>query len=337
MLFSWRRRNARLFVPSLKLLTLKLLTLKLLTLALLTLALLTPALCHAQSDAAQQFSEALERFHQGDCEGALPRFKQAYATTHSPNARLYIARCLVQAGRVVEGYDEMKGTVDLANRRAATDPKYFKTRDAAASELAALDGKVAKVVVAFDTEYDDAIINVSGRLLSADEHRIPLVVQPGRIEVTASAPGKLPFSATLDIAAGSVQTVGISLQAADKADEGMTPLRVSGIAVTGAGAIGLLVAAITGGLASSKFAQLEDECGGTRCTDPSHAEVVDDGKRMETIANVSLATGLLLAAGGVTMILLGNSDGEAEPDDIDAQAKLIPLPGGGLFHVGVTF
>ena len=119
----------------------------------------------AQS-AEEAFKKGLAKFDDGDCETALPLFETAYEGTQSPNARLYVARCLVKLGRDVEAYEEMAGTLAIAREKAETEAKYAKTRDAAAAELAQLEPKVGKVVVAFDEAYEGAVIMLDGEEVS---------------------------------------------------------------------------------------------------------------------------------------------------------------------------
>ena len=46
----------------------------------------------------------------------------------------------------------------------------------------------------------------------------------------------------------------------------------------------------------STLSDIKSQCGGVRCTDPSTADTIDGGKRLQTTANVTLATGIVLLA-----------------------------------------
>lgn len=318
-------------------------------LALCLCSVAVSGVAHAQWDPAQQFSEGLERFDKGDFEGALPYFKNAFERTQSPNARLYVARCLNKLERHVEAYAEMQGTVALAAEKADTDEKYAQTRDAAAAELADLETKVAKVVVAFADVYPAATATLDGRELSDAELGAPIVVAPGSVEVQATAEGKQPFSERLTLRAGETRTLAIALSDAAGAtppegDDGpswFTPLRITGIAVAAAGVAGLVTFAVTGSIAKSKFDEVE-ACPTTPCpAGQGYEETIDDGKTMQTVANVTLGVGIGLAVAGAALIVFGGPGDDDEPSD-EARIRALrvgaaPLPGGGALAISGSF
>lgn len=317
-------------------------------LALVLCTLSVSSLGHAQWDPAQQFSEGLERFDNGDFEGALPFFENAFERTQSPNARLYVARCLNRLERYAEAYVEMKGTLDLAAEKADSDEKYAQTRDAAAAELALLEPKVAKVVVAFADLYPAASAYVNGRELPDSQYGVPIVVPPGAVEVKATAEGKDPFVEMLALEPGETRTVAIALVDAGGADttedEGpswFTPLRITGIAVAALGVGGLVTFGVTGSIAKKKFEEVE-ACGMPCPPGEGHEETIDDGKTMQTVANVTLGVGIALAVGGAALIVFGGPSGDdAEtPDEAvirSLRVGALPLPGGGAVAISGSF
>ena len=84
--------------------------------------------------------------------------------------------------------------------------------------------------------------------------------------------------------------------------------------------------AITGSLAKDKFDQVEDECLGVRCTDPKYEDVIDKGKRLSLVANVTAGVGGGLLIAGALMVIFGGPLG----DDAANEAKLhvVASPGG---------
>jgi hypothetical protein len=65
--------------------------------------------------------------------------------------------------------------------------------------------------------------------------------------------------------------------------------------------------------AQSKYDSLKTACGGIRCTDPKYADVVDSGKRMELISNVSVIAGAVALGVGTTMIIFGGPSVKPRP------------------------
>jgi tetratricopeptide (TPR) repeat protein len=310
----------------------------LLRIVLLALAVIaSPVVGHAKS-AAEQFGEGLAEFDAGNFEKALPLFEGAFEGTQSPNARLYLARCLAKLDRTVDAYKAMKATLELARDKAESDDKYAKTRDAAAAELALLEPKVGKVIVAFDEPYQDAVILLDGEQVAHAEQGVPIPVMPGDVQVTARAPGKVEFTETVEVSGGATKALAIVLDDAivdeDEDDgPGLGTVRILGIVVAGLGVGGMVAFAVTGSMASSKFSEVEEACGNTRCTDLAFADDIDSGKSLQTIANVSLGVGLALMAGGAAMIVFGGPDEDSE-SGAEAALQLTPLVGGGF--VGLT-
>jgi hypothetical protein len=286
----------------------------------------SPASASGEGKGAQEtFREAQKLYEARDWEGALPLFREAFADSGSPNAHLYVARCLRELGKLDEAYEEMKATVAKATELAEEEAKYAPTRDAAATELALLERKVARIVVAIADPPSGTSVELNGKPLPADKLGVPIAVMPGEIEVRASAPGSAGSSATVDVGAGQMKTIALALAGADDSEapppvvveepqrrDSAPPtgggLRTAGFVAAGVGVVGLAVFAIAGSMANSRFATLEDECGDSRCQDPKYADTVDEGKRFDTMANIGLVVGALgLAAGGAMIVFGGPS------------------------------
>ena len=91
-----------------------------LILALLTLTtwVALPSAAFAQSTVAvTQFKEAKKLYEEEKYEDALQLFQLAWEHSHSPNARLFIARCFKKLGKNKPAYDEFRGTLRDATER----------------------------------------------------------------------------------------------------------------------------------------------------------------------------------------------------------------------------
>ena len=294
----------------------------------------------------EAFKEGLAKFDQGDCDTALPLFVTAYEGTQSPNARLYVARCLVKLGRDVEAYEAMAGTLALAREKAETEDKYAKTRDAAAAELAQLEPKIGKLVVAFDEPYEDAVILLNGAEVAPDRQGVPIPVVPGDVQVTARAPGKREHVETVEVGGGQTKAVAIVLEDAlveeeEPSDEGpgLGTLRIVGIAVASAGVASMVVFAVTGSMAKSKFDEVDEACGSQTCPDGSNNDAIDSGKTMQTVANATLGVGLALMAGGAALIIFGGPDEDDASNEAGLELSPIVAPtlGGGMLGLSGRF
>jgi anaphase-promoting complex subunit 3 len=317
---------------------------KLAMLVFAALLALAPAALGATPE--QLFTDGQTLYDDGKYDQAIAKFQKALAASGSPNARLYIARSLAKLGRLAEAYREMKTTVTDSTRMADTEPRYAGTRDAAAAELARLEPKIAKVIIAVADESLAVEVTLSGVPVDKADLGQPVAVMPGEVVVRARAPGKKPVERRQKIAAGDTRTITVVLEdetgppvgeplpepepePASGGGGDIGAVRAAGIAVGILGVAGLVTFAATGAMAKDRFDQVSDECGGVRCADPSYEDVIDEGKNLELVADVMAGVGGGLLAAGVLMIIFGG------PADDATEARLHPLvePGGGGVRV----
>ncbi len=155
-----------------------------------------PALAGEQMSAAQakkEFARATALYKKNRFDEALPKFEKLVAATDSPNARLYVARCLRELGKLPAAYEAMTQTMRFADAKARTDSYYADTRSAAAAERAALESKIVRVVVALADPPKDLEIELNGNALPRDRLGDTIAIEPGRLVVRASAPGFSTF------------------------------------------------------------------------------------------------------------------------------------------------
>jgi len=295
------------------------------------------------ASALERFDAAQKLFDQGKHADALAMFQSVYEETKSPNARLMAARCLLALGRTAEGYEELHATVREAGAKAQSEPKYARTRDAAAAELGVLEAKVGKIVIALADAGNDggrppmppgaaaAKVSLNGSDLAAERLGVPFAVAPGKIVVVATKPDGSSTKREETISAGETKTITLIFAAAPVAvaapppplvvappDEGSSKtgggVRVAGIVLTSIGAVGLGVFGGTYSVAQSKYDSLVMACGTKRCTNPMYGQVVDTGKSMELVSNVSLVAGIATIVAGVPMIIFGGPKAKPHGD-----------------------
>lgn len=112
-----------------------------LLLLLLSLSFASPAT--AQQSNEEIYLRAQEDYLARRYTDALDGFEKIQ--DESPNARLYVARCLFKLKRFLEAYEQMKLTIKEARGLATKEPRYAATRDAAKGELNEFKKEVAFV------------------------------------------------------------------------------------------------------------------------------------------------------------------------------------------------
>ncbi|AKT42655.1 tetratricopeptide repeat protein [Chondromyces crocatus] len=293
----------------------------------------------------QKFAAAQDMADNGKCEEALPIFRETLKTTQSPNARLYVARCLLALGHLPEAYDEMSATLRDASARADTEPRYAPTRDSAAAELVQIERRVGRLIIAVANPPPGVAVFLDGNEVPQNRVGYPIAVMPGRSSVTVTAPDREPMTRKLAVGAGEIKTVAVALKSVDErgepspssisettsepeADTGRRGggVRIAGYAVAGLGVAGMALFGVTGMMAQSKFKSLEEECGGVRCTDAKYADTVDSGKTLDLLANIGLIAGASALTIGGAMILFGGPSSEVEATAKSQQRPRKALP-----------
>lgn len=326
------------------------------------------AYSQTQEGVAQtRFNKGRELFIAGQFTPALVEFRAAAELYESPNTRLYIARCERELGHVASAYIELERAANEAADRSRADPRYASTRDAAKQEASALEGKLAHVTVLAPSGLPNgATITVNGAPLGAAAIGVAAPIDPGPVEVVASAPGyitqkksarasagesveiklqldkdptatSLPVenttttttntTATTTNATNATSTAPILVDTTPHASHG---LRNAGFVVGGIGIAGMGVFGVFAGLAQTRYDQLKNQCGGA--CDSSYDAKINEGAMFATIANVAVAAGGALLVTGAIMIAAGMS---TKPP---VTAAFSPLPGGGwMAGVGRAF
>ena len=316
--------------------------------AVIVFLVMSTLLSHARAQTAEErFVRGQKAYEAGKYEEALEQFRSAHEGSNSPNARLYIARSLEKLGKRAEAYEEMRLTVRESTERAAKEPKYGETRDAAAAELALLEPKVGKLVIALADESLKPEVKVNGQPFESIGE--PTAVEPGEVVIEATAEGMKPLERRLEVPPGDTRTVTLKFEMAvsssvpepdpEPGDEGggdFGVIRAAGIAVTALGVGGIIAFAVTGSMARSKFSQLEDECTTPPCVGTQYEEIIDEGKKLQTVANVMVGIGAGLVAAGVLMIIFGGPDNDE--DTVSEWTPSIDVgPAGASFGVNARF
>jgi hypothetical protein len=291
-------------------------------------------------DAKSRFAMAQKLFKADRFAEALPIFRDLTETTHSPNARLYVAHCLQQLGKNVEAYKAFAAVVKETTDHP--DAKYGPTREAAIAQLAVLNVRLARVVISVTDVPSGAAVTLDGAVVEEKELGSSIVVEPGTHRVDVSASGIEPMVREVSLEGGELKTVTLSLKKGeettaasasashfalaapdDRRSDGGRTTRTIGFVVGGAGVAGLATFTITGLMAKSTFDDLEAACP-KGCNDAAHMDQIDRGKKLQTTANIGLVFGLLGVAGGVTLFVLG------QPTHSDASVSVTPSYAGSV-------
>lgn len=314
-----------------------------------------PARAQTTQEATAQvrYSKGRELYMAKKYAAALAELRGAVELYASPNTRLYIGRCERELGHPAAAFVELQRAATEAADRARTDPRYASTRDAAHQEAQAIEGQIGRLVVRA-AGAQGVRITVAGAPLAAAALGVAAPFDPGTVEVTATAKGKLSFKKSVTVKAGQTTELTIALEP-DPAALAPTPpdgplaptsnpdatdtppqpapanlvversgggARVVGFVVGGAGLAGVATFAVFAAIAQSQYDQLRRDCSNAPCG-PSYGGRISDGERNQNIGNVTLGLGIgALLVGGI-LIAAGGPKTVVRP----AAAALVPFAG----------
>lgn len=153
------------------------------------------------------FDEAKKLAAAGQYAVACPKFVESQRLDPSGGTILHLAICHSSEGKTATAWTEFNEAVSIARRDGRADREQ-----AAKGYLATLTPKLSTLTIALSPEAkaQAATVQRSGTKLSDAQLGIAIPLDPGEHEVTASAPGKRPWSAKIKLEpAGGTQVLTI--------------------------------------------------------------------------------------------------------------------------------
>lgn len=297
----------------------------------IAISLLGPAMAFAQQNAAlaqQHYSLGVQLFGAGRYAEALDEFRASLQTFASPNARLLVARTLVQLQRNAEAVAEYELTIREAADRAQTDVRYLETRRAAETELVPIETRIGRLRVSIPNAPPGVHVYVGDREIPAGALGIALAYEPGVIHVRAEAENFAAASQDVTLAAGDQTEVVIPLEPVvppPAAQPGGTPraapvnatephdveqprARWTGpriaLAVSAAATLaGFVTFGGLWGATSEWYGNLSARCNYGSCPDSARGDIAT-GRTLEVFTNVALGVGLVGLAALATFVVV---------------------------------
>lgn len=278
--------------------------------------------------------EGVQLADAGKCPEAIEKLQRAESLHHAPTILGRLGECQVNVGDVVEGTENLNMVV--REQLSATAPKVFHdAQDRAQKVLTAAMPKIAHLVIRITPSDVKASVAVAGKSVPTALLGAERPTDPGTHQVTATAQGYKPTSATVTLAEGGHQDITLLLEKDPNAvaalpAAGTTSATGTGVDTTtapaakksntpayiafGVGAAGLIVGGVTGALAFGKAS----DCPNKVCATQSD---LDSAKSMAAVSTISFGVGIAGVAVGTVLLLTGNKS-EAAP----AQAKAHTAP-----------
>lgn len=311
---------------------------------LASLALFTGT-AHAQErdPAAAQalFDQARELSRQGKFAEACPKFQESNRLDPGIGTQFNLADCYEQSGRVASAWAAF---LEVASQARATS--QIDREKAATKRAEKLQARLPRLVINVPEASKTPGLEVrrNGMLVGSAQWGTPVAVDPGEIELTASAPGKQTLRQTLRAEEGKTANynlpalaqgesaaatppppapTGVATQpaapplSAPAAPPPVEPAAAKGgngpwiITLAGVGVVGLGLGSAFGLMAKAKNDDSKSECDvdDANACSPSGIEQRNDALTKGNVATASfIVGGAALAGAGIVWLASGSSD-----------------------------
>ena len=309
-----------------------------------------------QAVAAALFDDGRRLLSEGKVDEACAKLAQSYALEPVLGTLLNVAVCHDKQGKTATAWTEFNTAVDMATK--AKEPARLKF---ATEQVKALSARLARLTVAAPGAGPSVSVRVDGRELGAAALGTAMPLDPGEHRVEVTAPGKRPFATSVKLDPGpSSRTVEATLVDADGAPPPVPPPEVTpppvgpppappppvapapvpeqptdgprstmrigaGIAVGGAGLVGVILGAVYGMRVFQKKSDISSQhlCDAAGNCNDAGISAQQDAHRSAAISTVAFVVGGVAVAGGV--VLIATSGSPAKPK---AQAWVAPAARG---------
>lgn len=307
------------------------------------LLLSTPSRAQTAADKATAqalFDEGRKLLQDGRFADACPKFVASQRLDPGLGTKLNLADCYEKNGQVASAWAEFREAADQA--RAAGEKKR---EEIARTRAAALEASLPRlvVVVAAEALVEGLAVRRDGTAVDRAVWGTKLPVDPGRITVAASAPGRKSWSTTIQIAKGATATVDVPKLVEDAPAAAGAPIaapapapapapavqsgasaapaepprssppasdatsgpsrRTIGLAVGGVGVAALGVGTVFAILASSADQASSDHCRADNHCDREGVDLRDTALGRATVSTVAFVVGGVGVAAGAVLFL----------------------------------
>jgi hypothetical protein len=267
-------------------------------------------------------------------------------------AMMELSRCYEESGKVASAWSEYRAVADVA---PGSDERGAKAR-AKAAQLAPRVPRLTVTVAPEDQALSGFVVKRDGRDLGVATWNNSLPVDPGPHTVSATAPGRVPWTSTVELEEGPVLVVAVPalVPAAEPGADGAVPRSVSAVTergrelahrppptwawvAGGAGLVALGVAAGFGADGLSAKTTLDALCKGhlSPCAGYSATELDPLNARKDRGLALFLGFGAVGVA-ATTLGAVGLAHGHRASADAGNEVVVLPALGPGLAGAAAT-
>lgn len=323
------------------------------------LCTVSPAAAQSASEKAAAealFDEGVELLKAKKYQEACKKLESSQRVDPGIGTLLYLGECYKKVGRTASAWATFREAASKAE--AAGESARARTGTERAD---AIEGSLSKVTFQVAEEnrgIEGLEIQQAGLTVSRALWGTAVPVDPGEVTVMAQAPGYEPFEITVRVGEGPAAIVVRipALTALPEEEQAVDPgppapagatdpaldedsrdpgsgRRTLGLALGGAGIVGLGLGSVFGVIAMNKDKQADEICGGTaECPAGEGGEDrTREARQNAMISTIAFAAGGALVASGIVIYLTAPKAQET------AQLRLSPTAGGARLTLGARF
>lgn len=268
-----------------------------------------------------------ERVEEGDFRAALEAYRRADDIMGVPTTAIEVGKMHEKLGELVAAYEAYERAADFPKKDGEPKP-FARARDDAKKRTRKLAPRIPKLELDIDGVSPDIDVEVTIDEEVVEAWGRPFPIDPGPHEMVVRAEGYEVYAETFVLDEGSDRKIDVAMHALEGGGDAMLqrggsdlwPLAITGFSVAGAG---LVVGAVTGGLALSDASTLSDNCRDDLSCPESERATLD---RQRTLAHTSTATFAIAGVGAVLGLvgLVLSLDGDQGADEVSTDLTVGP-------------
>jgi len=282
-------------------------------------AVVAPAWAEDSTDRAAAealFTEGRRLMAAGDYASACPKLASSQKLDHAVGTSLNLAECYEKSGRLASAWIEFRETASAARAAGSREREQL-----ARERAAALEKKLSYLTITTTSAQRDLVhVTRDGSAIDAAALGVALPVDAGVHVIEATAPGKKPWSARIEVPAVATRVtadvptladapgaaiqprpVAVSADAASGSSQG-SGQRVIGASLGGLGVVATAAGVILALKASSNWSSAKEGCRDyPNACSPDAVSSGEDAKSSANVATVAFVIGGAALAGGAVI------------------------------------
>ncbi|HEX7664054.1 MAG TPA: hypothetical protein VF407_06085 [Polyangiaceae bacterium] len=294
-----------------------------------------------QAVARTLFDEGMRLSKEGKYDEACPKFEASLRRYSGIGTRGKLAECYEQVGKTASAWALWSEVASFSRKNNEPDREAYATEHAKA-----LEPKLSHITVkvAPEDQTMGVVVKRNGEAIDAATFGISVPVDPGKIHMEASAPGRVIWNQDIVVAPQGSVAVDVPVLAeapvetkptepGPAKEEKTSWQKPVGIGAIGVGAAGVLTGVVFGLVASSKWSDaFSNGCTHDTnvCTSQSAYDQSQSAHTFATLSNVFIIGGAVVAGAGVVLwVTAPKAHAEEAPKAATLGISPVPMQGGG--------